>query len=187
MSEGNIEYYAIEGVPGRFFKCPKGVGKLSDKSCAKLYEEAMSPRGLREGLRFACRSCPLGAQHAGADPHEAGSMRFLSRLSCARCLKQTCRLIRGSICVSCYNREREVVIGRNAKGNKPVHGRPIGSPAVYCRIGGVWQLRKLDRVASRLEAVLTVTRSEPHSGRFGWAPMPFVKGGDDATRSIRLG
>ena len=30
------------------------------------------------------------------------------------------RLINGRLCVSCYNREREALIGKNAKGGRPM-------------------------------------------------------------------
>jgi hypothetical protein len=39
---------------------------------------------------------------------------------CARCLLESDRMIHGYLCVSCYNREREYRIGRNAKGKPPV-------------------------------------------------------------------
>ena len=173
MSEGSIEYYAIEGAPGRYFKCPKGVGKLSDKSCNSLYTEAMSPKGLREGLRFQCRGCPVGAVHSGVKPLKANASRFLSSLTCARCIRPTSRLIRGLICVSCYNREREALIGKNAKGNKPVRVRAIDSCVIsFGDEDDTHAVARIDYCASKLEALLSVTRSKARSLSFGFLGLP---------------
>lgn len=38
------------------------------------------------------------------------------------------RLIHGALCLSCYNREREVVVGRNAKGVPPKKAAAILRP-----------------------------------------------------------
>lgn len=186
MSEG-VEYYSIAGAPGRYFVCPRGVGKLSDTACSKLYGEAMSPKGLREGLRFKCRGCPLGAQHSGIEPLEQVASKLLSSLSCTRCLNPAARLIRGKICVSCYNREREYLTGRNAKGNAPVRVRPVMPATVAYKDGDSVQVRQIDCVASRLEAFLSVIRSESRSVSFRCAMPQIQREGGDAARSIRLG
>lgn len=44
---------------------------------------------------------------------------------CARCDQGTTRLVRGHLCVSCYNREREYDRGYNAKGSAPVKHPPL--------------------------------------------------------------
>jgi hypothetical protein len=183
LSGGSIEYYAIDGVPGRYFKCPKGVGKLSDKSCGKLYIEAMSPKGLREGLRFQCRGCPVGAEHSGSKRLDAASSGLLSGLICARCIRQAPRLIRGTICVSCYNREREVLIGKNAKGNRPVHGRQIGPEIVAFKSQDSTRVKQIDRASSHIEAVLSTIRSEAQRVQFSWPAAPIL-GGGRATRTV---
>lgn len=172
-----VEYETVEGVSGQYFRCPFGVANLlSTKACAGLYNEAMSPRGLREGLRYQCRACPVGAQHAGVSVETASGSRFLGSLYCSRCHGSARRLIRGSICVSCYNREREVLIGRNAKGGKPIHGKAVAPTTVGCVVEGVVSVRRMDRVASRVEAVLSVLRNESKSVTFGWVGPSVVKG-----------
>lgn len=40
---------------------------------------------------------------------------------CSRCHRVGMRLVSGDICVSCWNRAREVIIGKNARGRKPVN------------------------------------------------------------------
>lgn len=166
----SVTYRTLEGVPGQYFDCPYGCGMLSTTSCARLYEEAMSPKGLKEGRRISCRACPVGAEHAGVPTAVASASRFLGVSYCSRCHGDARRLIRGSICVSCYNREREVLIGKNAKGGKPVFGRAVGTTMLGCVIdGGVkTQVRRMDKVVSRLEAVLSVLRGESKTVSFGW-------------------
>jgi hypothetical protein len=39
---------------------------------------------------------------------------------CPRCRNGTTRMIKGERCISCYNRQRELRSGRNARGNIPV-------------------------------------------------------------------
>ncbi len=38
---------------------------------------------------------------------------------CARWTKYSARLINGRFCISCYNRNREALVGKNAKGSRP--------------------------------------------------------------------
>lgn len=164
-----ITYRTIEGVQGKYFDCPSGMGMLSADSCGKAYREAMSQLGLREGRRVTCRACHIGALHSGA-PAGATNSRFLGSLCCARCHVGARRLIRNSICVSCYNREREMLIGKNAKGNAPIHGKHIRSVMVMCFTEKLKKVRiqKADRVTGYLEVMLSTIRVESSSVSFGW-------------------
>jgi len=174
-----VVYESISGVQGQYFRCPFGVAKLlSTKACAGLYCEAMSPKGLRDGLRIACRSCEVGASHAGVSVTTASSSRFLGTMTCSRCQKQATRLIRKSLCVGCYNREIEFLKGRNAKGGKPIHAKPVAPALIACQVGEevAMRVRRLDRVTSRIEAVLSVLRLEDKSVSFGWIGASVVKG-----------
>jgi len=172
--EITIQYKTIEGVPGQYFDCPYGCGTLVTTTCANLYKEAMSPIGLKEGRRITCRSCPIGAHHAGLANGFGSSSRFLGSSICTRCHGYAKRLIRGSICVSCYNREREVLIGRNAKGSKPVFCRNVYNMTLLCifYFGLKTEVRRMERVSSVLEAVLSVLRTSPNTCWFGWVGRP---------------
>jgi hypothetical protein len=81
--------------------------------------------------RYACVTCPLGAVNAGVQLAATASLSEALRTVCPRCLQLRTRFIGGERCVSCYNRERELRIGRNAKGRLPVllasrlHVRPL--------------------------------------------------------------
>ena len=163
----DIKYFKHDGVSGDYFECPKGIGTYSTEFCARMYTEAMSPVGLKEGLRIACKSCPVGAKHAGVGGNSTS--RFLGQFACSRCQRGASRLIRGSICVSCFNREREVLIGKNAKGCVPIFCKPIGSIYVSCVIdsGATVQVRKMDKVTSLIEVYLSILRTMPKKIWFG--------------------
>lgn len=172
-----IEYFQYEGVPGQYFHCPSTMGTLSVSACAANYQLAMSPQGLKEGRRVTCRACPVGAQHAGV-PDGAGSVsRFVGSTICARCHKEASRLIRNSICVGCYNREREVLIGRNAKGGIPAKCRMVFAMTLTCILGAGQRIevRRFDRVSSFQEARIATLRGEPQACAFGWVSAPRVR------------
>lgn len=182
MAREALNYRTLEGVPGQYFDCPHGMGMLSVKACAAAYCDAMSPSGLKEGRRASCRSCPVGAMHAGVSPVEQSLSRFLGSGTCSRCHGDARRLIRGSICVSCYNREREVLLDRNAKGGKPIHGKPIYSLTVSINIenGQQAQVRRMDKVTSRQEAFLSILRCESRGVSLGWVGTPVIRAGEAA-------
>lgn len=165
-----IEYRKIDGVRGEFFRCTALAATLSTKACAGFFAEATSARGLDWDMRVQCRVCPIGAKHSGISPVDASASRFLGKLICSRCQEFTRRLIRKSICVSCYNREREVLIGKNAKGTAPVHCAKVSSTIIACKFGDdpSMKVRRVDRVVSRIEAILSVLRTEKHTVSFGW-------------------
>jgi hypothetical protein len=172
-----IRYFQHEGVAGDYFDCPSNMGSLSVLSCAANYNLAMSPQGLKEGRRVTCRACPVGASHAGV-PVGCGSVsRFVGSGLCARCQKDSTRLIRGSICVGCYNREREVLIGRNAKGGVPSKCRAVFALTLACIMseGQRVEIRRFDRVSSLLEAKISMLRTEAKSCVFGWISAPRVR------------
>ena len=172
-----VEYMKLEGVPGQYFSCPYGLGMLSIDACSRSYQMSMSTAGLREGRRVTCRACPVGATHAGVPSEEASASRFLGVGYCSRCHGDARRLIRGSICVSCYNREREVLIGRNAKGSRPIYGKAIGVATISCLLdaGKKVQVRRMDKVTSRLEAFLSILRTESKTVYLGWVGTPIQR------------
>lgn len=173
MSE--IKYFTHQGIDGQYFECPLGMGSLSTRSCAANYTLAMSPQGLREGRRITCRSCPVGAHHAGIPQGGGSASRFVGSGTCARCQREAPRLIRRAICVCCYNREREVLRGRNAKGKRPVRCRPIQKIRMAVIIGSVCETRQFDAVASLAEARIITLRSEAKACVFGWVSAPRVR------------
>lgn len=110
-----VNYFARLETPGRlYFQCDRLRANLSTDACSGMWKRANDGTEDRE----ACLRCPLGALHAG----EAQASLSPQRLApiCARCHRPSRRLIAGMHCVSCYNRERELLRGRNAKGTAPV-------------------------------------------------------------------
>ena len=181
MSE--IRYFRHDGIDGDYFECPSGMGSLSTRSCAANYSLAMSPQGLREGRRITCRSCPVGALHAGV-PQGGGSVsRFVGSGICARCQREAPRLIRRAICVCCYNREREVLRGKNAKGKRPVRCRAVQKVRMAVILGSVCETRQFDVVASLAEARIITLRSEAKACVFGWVSAPRVALNEDSTKN----
>ena len=115
-------------------RCERRNMTLSRPGCAKLWLSANTGEKDRrpkpwEG-RAACVVCPLGALNAGVEQSPAAGAVESIRMICPRCERPAQRLIHDRLCVSCYNREREALIGKNAKGGRPrlcdvLHARKI--------------------------------------------------------------
>ena len=129
---------------------------LSKPGCARLWISAND--GDRrpqpwEG-RSACVVCPVGAASAGRTQSPVAQAVDAIRLTCPRCERPAQRLIHGRLCVSCYNREREVRIGRNAKGGPPrkLVGQLHGVAIVISDASGTTRVRQV--VATCLAEVM---------------------------------
>lgn len=102
----DVQYRQIYNLT--VFDCPSLRATLQPTACAQNWADR------KDGS--ACRGCPLGAIHAGhpeAPPPPP-------RPSCCRCGRNEQRLMAGVLCVSCFNRQREVLKGKNSKGKFPV-------------------------------------------------------------------
>lgn len=166
-----IEYKTIPGVQGTYFDCPHKLGTLSVTSCGASWKASMTRDAIRDGRRVTCRCCSVGEAHAmgatapsddGAAPSGSG---LLGSRSCARCGRHNGRLVRGAICISCYNREREWIKGRNGKGTAPKFLRPVFPAAVAAIYADEGDRRRkihyrlIGQVADRVsEPLLTVSR-----------------------------
>jgi hypothetical protein len=135
-----VNIFELPDFPGlKFFRCTRLLADLSPHACA---------RNFRQGANIQCVGCTIGRHHAGIEPAPEAPTQtatcpqyrslseFPSRApwtapgntSCIRCGQHSrtnerligrMRLVRETICVSCFNREREVVKGSNAKGGRP--------------------------------------------------------------------
>lgn len=117
-----VEYLQISGAPGDYFVCPRipGNATLSTRACGEQWKIARTARTEEErDKRHYCRNCPIGAKHAGVEDFVPRT-KFQESTECVRCGNTGRRLIGASVCISCKNREYEVLKGRNAKGTKPV-------------------------------------------------------------------
>jgi hypothetical protein len=112
-----IAYFAVDGAEGDYFECGPYRARLSTTACAKRWRGAQVAMDAAAERLEKCRSCAIGAAHAGQrqiyrSPIYAASI-------CRRCGNGTTRMIRGELCISCYNRQREFKVGRDRKGMVP--------------------------------------------------------------------
>lgn len=116
----DLAYGEDPAAPGlKFFHCERIKVTLSQGGCGRRWAKAQTAHTAdAEEAYAACRSCALGAAHAGREYVHYSSYYRVS--ICPRCRKGTTRMIRNRVCVTCRNREYEVRDGRNARGNVPV-------------------------------------------------------------------
>lgn len=158
-----VPYITIPERPGiPHFDCDRLHARLSTSSCAQMWREAND-----EHLdhRTACRSCPLGARHAGIT--DASCSPIYGQLICARCTEGATRLIAGHLCASCYNREREFRVGKNGRGRKPIKVGKLLPRSLAYQIGQTQKVLRLDRTRSMAELIVAVLRSSVQAPIFG--------------------
>ena len=174
-----VSYFTHEGAgEKRFFACVPMRATMSQGGCGARWREAQAT-GVTAGDRWAaCRGCTIGAAHAGEravhySAHYGASV-------CPRCGKHAGRMIGGTRCVSCYNRERELATGRNARGNPPIvlQARRTLHPVAYrLSVDGVISLRRPLGVSLH-EPVLHTMRTVRGDVVFGFAgPVHLLRQG----------
>lgn len=118
-----IEYFTYPELPDKLmFRCDRMQASLQVANCASMWKQANQQRECPENLA-RCKGCQLGAQHAGES--ETSTCSITGSDICVRCNRGGMRLVRDEICVSCWNREREWLIGKNAKGVAPKMHPPV--------------------------------------------------------------
>lgn len=165
--EGAVaEYFEIAELPGvKHFTCDRYKATLSTDACAGMWRA-----GNHEGseARFRCKVCPLGALHAG---ETAASMSPLKGMTiCGRCHTGVARLIGKHLCISCYNRQREYLIGKNAKGTKPVKLAPLEARRIRYRAGKAIRTLYMPLTVDTDELVVAALRDSRDEVQFGWNP-----------------
>lgn len=90
------------------FTCPRRDGnlRLTEHACAQSFLKRQGDQ------HHPCHRCEIGAGHAGA------SLQPERGTACAWC-GNSGRLIFSCICVSCFNRCREIVTGKFRRGKPP--------------------------------------------------------------------
>ncbi len=162
------DYFSMDGVPGKvYFRCERQRATLSTEACAASWRRADE---LNDGQCSACRLCPVGAVHAG---EVAASMSPLKgTLTCARCHRTSGRLIGGHRCPSCYNREREVLRGCNAKGTAPVKAGRLDPRRLAYNAGGELRHLRLPISADMDELIVAVLRDSRSRVSFAYNSRP---------------
>lgn len=147
-----VEYFGIDGVAGRYFFCPAYKVTMSVASCASSYK---AEKQTRYGRHMLCKGCPIGAAHANERPVAVRSV--YGSLLCPRCQRSAIRLVRG-VCVSCVNRQYEVIKGVNAKGRPPTRVAPLAPMRIVSVEHTSAVLVSTALASGRLEVVLRTLR-----------------------------
>lgn len=175
----DVVYREYPNVPGEYFRCDRLSAEFSAESCAKRWRASQA----KECLGMPCYRCPIGAAHAG----ETVTHAQYQKPECVRCHQLAGKLVRGLLCVSCYNRQQEVLKGQDRRGRPPNAYERAGElqplPKKLVRIhlfevrylppgsGSVQSLRYLG--ADRQEAMLAVLRQHPQPPTFlACVPVP---------------
>lgn len=165
MNAAAVQYFTIEYLPGvQHFQCERLRASLSVGACADNWRRANSDRDI---ARLKCRGCQIGAEHAGESGANTHPLRGTT--TCGRCHRGASRLIHGHLCVSCYNRQRERLIGKNGKGSLPVKlARLDARNVTYQRADGTVHTRTIDRTVDMEEVLVAVLRDEQQAVRIGF-------------------
>lgn len=109
-------------MPGKlFFQCVRLCASLTREACHQNFTAAHEKVTDETPLRLMkCRGCPVGrVLHTDKDANPTWQ-DVRSSSECVRCGRRDLRIIQlTGTCVSCWNREREGRIGRDARGNIP--------------------------------------------------------------------
>jgi len=166
-----VRYTSVPGCPQKLFRCEPYQATLSAKACASRFRIAQTAK--EEALEPVahCRACIIGAAHANQ------AVTFYSRWFdseiCPRCGQGGLRLVGNRRCISCYNRERELRVGRNRRGHRPTFLKPVYPMTVrYLLDGNVTDHRTtaVDRVEVMAQVQRT-TKGRVYFGRAGVAPI----------------
>jgi hypothetical protein len=159
-----LDYFQIPEMPGiDRFACTRLHATLPVSACAAMWRQANEKACDRH---ITCRGCPLGAGHAGI-PNASLSPIF-GVLVCGRCHAGATRLVCGSLCVSCKNREYEIVRGRNARGQYPSRLPPLAARALPYWSDGRPQWIRKERTVSTTGLIVDLLRDARHQVVLGW-------------------
>lgn len=165
-----VTYAEDSSAPGlKFFRCGPQRATLSMKGCASRWREAQLAKGEAAERLAGCRGCAIGAAHAGYTPVRYSP--YFGATICPRCGRGTTRMIGGRHCVSCYNRQREMRSGKNARGNKPVELLQNPLRTIEFRLAVDDAARRVrDRETSSLtETMVQVLRTTKGEVAFGFS------------------
>ena len=152
------------------FRCSPLSATLSPMGCARLFAkfQNLSPKPWEHSA--PCRGCSIGASNALELAIVAISRAVTqfqdvqTRLApvCPRCVRAEYRIILNcGLCVSCYNRAREVLVGRDRKGRVPVRlkARIFATTLSVRDVGGDWRAVSFPAVSSEIEAAIRILKT----------------------------
>ncbi len=159
----SVEYVEIPQLPGRpHFRCDRQSATISVDACRSMWTAGNAAGSER---CTACKGCSIGALHAGQQLANLSPL-YGARI-CARCHRGATRLIEGHLCISCYNRQRELRVGRNAKGVAPIKAAAsLARRGLDYVRGTAWARLDLPLAADRIELMVAVLRDSRERVRF---------------------
>ncbi|MDO9170128.1 MAG: hypothetical protein Q7U18_13710 [Methylobacter sp.] len=141
--------------------CLEYSAVFSKSFCAASHVKANSSDGIGAMFRTKCRYCLIGAESLGSDQYVKRSVLFKSKV-CARCKRQSSRLVNGLRCISCYNRERENFLGLNKHGNKlKLVRRYYPARVTFITLTGAVREVEFKKVMTKNEARRSVELTQP--------------------------
>jgi hypothetical protein len=143
--------------------------RLTAPSCASLWVKGRSLPSKSMESAVKCKGCAIGAANAGM-PSELSRQIDATDQTCCRCHRAALKLLLGErLCVSCYNRQLEVLAGRNARGNVPVRHLPlIDCTASVCTATGPPRTERVKNATCTSEALLAITRAHKSETLITW-------------------
>lgn len=161
-----MEYFTLPELPDKpMFRCDRMSATLQVSNCARMWEEANRKKPASQCNTSQCKGCSIGAEHAGIS--NVSKSQLSGKPICARCHRVGLRMVGHHVCVSCWNREREWIIGRNRRGVPPKHHPPLYQATIrYVSDGAVKTLTK-PHVASMLELIVSCVRDNAKQVTFG--------------------
>jgi hypothetical protein len=189
----------VYGLKQRLFDCERILALVTQEQCAASYR--------RDAMGSSCRGCAIGRHFSGDAPIEEDRHSAINKslgLSCIRCEKSArtnarligrMRLVRSAtLCVSCFNRQREFEKGANSKGGMP---RILLLPAaitiktsegekktldIGMRLDYLECARYVERVHPGATLIETAIGGEIISQFSLWTPLPFSPWEPDMVR-----
>jgi hypothetical protein len=159
-----VAYRTIPEMPGAtFFDCSRLHAGLTTRACTDMWRAANQARSERH---TACRSCFVGATHAGVSNASRSPIR--NAMVCGRCGRGATRLIKKHLCVSCANRQYELIKGRNARGMVPTKLAPLAARRVLYMSNGRVHLIRSEHTTNSAELIIATLRDAVHTVAFAW-------------------
>lgn len=155
-------------------RCDRQRVTLSVAACARMWLSAADPERPAkpwEG-RHHCVGCPVGAENNGVAPAAAlvGAAAAEWAPICPRCAKPAPRLINGHLCVSCYNRHREAMVGKNCKGSRPRLCAVLHRTRLAVAEDGAARVLRTDLLVDPVEALIRMAKRASGPIAFSRAP-----------------
>ena len=152
------------------FTCVRRSMTLSKAGCSRLWQSSHDDKPAVWEGRHTCRSCTLGARHAGKQPTNMVAADAWA-LVCGRCTRPAERLIGGRLCVSSWNRHREAMVGRNCKGGRPLLLDRLRTQRVAVSESGAARIVEEAHVLGAAEILVHLARTASGPIAFGWGNL----------------